>query len=960
MRLLTLILSIMIASGSWAQSTGTLSGSVKDDQGTALPGANIKVVGSQLSTPTGAATGAGGAYSVSSLPPGSYEATASFVGFTSVTESVTISAGKTATIDFILGTDLFWGDQIVVSASRNPEKVLDAPASVSVFDGEQIADVPTLNVAEAVRAEGGVDLAKTGLVQNATVVRGFNNVFSGALMTLMDNRIGRVPSLRVNVNSFIPVTNQDIERIEVVRGPGSALYGPNSANGVMHIITKSPFGSEGTSIGIGGGERSLRNASFRHAGSSNGKVGFKISGQYFAGNDWEYVDPIELQANNGVNPRDYDLEKFTGEARLDFRPNEDTEIIFSAGLSQANLIEMTGLGAAQAKDWKYQHLQGRLIWKDWFAQVFYNKSDAGDTRLIRSNSPIVDKSTLTVFQLQHSAALGDRQRFTYGGDVLWTRPVTEGTISGAHENVDDINEYGGYLQSETDLSDQVELVLAGRYDTHNHLEDNNFSPRAALVIKPDDTRTFRATYNRAFSTPTSNNLFLDLVSTPDAFGIGAAFEPSIGYSPAIDVRALGLLNGFTFNRDTGGLPTYRSPFAPVAGMDATTQIPLHDPVFTNVEWGLARGAVLSAFIPTIQPVAIGLVTAQLIGAGLPADVAAAQAPPTVDALIAGFQAIVPTQLPGLRNSLAALNVQTAGFDPVAVSSSVVSDVPSLEPTITETFELGYKGLVNKRLLITADVYRTDTKDFVGPLKIETPNVFLEGQALATALTASFGASLADPANAQLAAFLAALDDPALGVGGNANGTAVDELVSLFVSGTASNGAAFIPFGTITPVQAVDPAAVTVSYRNFGDVTIYGTDLGFTYFAPNNWTLSANYSFVNKDIFKNVNSIADIALNSPKHKANIAVRYDHPESGFRAGATFRYRGEFPMDSGAYVGTVDAYSAIDLALQYKLPLNNPTFSATLSLNGSNILDNSHQEFIGAPDIGRLVTSGLIVKF
>ena len=949
MKLLSLVLTLLVAAPSWAQSTGTLTGSVRDVQGATLPGANIKVSGSALSSPTRGVTNTDGAYTVSPLPAGTYEVTASYVGFVSKSQMVDIVAGESVTVDFVLSSDIFRGDQIIVSASRASEKVLDAPASVAVVSGDDFADVPTLNVAENVRAEGGVDFAKTGLVQNATVLRGFNNVFSGALMTLMDNRIGRVPSLRVNVNSFIPVTNQDIERIELVRGPGSALYGPNSANGVMHIITRSPFGSEGTSIGFGGGERSLRNASFRHASSVDGRIGFKISGQYYAGNDWEYTDPLETIT------RDYDLEKFTGEARLDFRPNEDTELIFSAGLSQADLIEMTGLGAGQAKGWKYQHLQGRLLWKDWFAQVFYNKSDAGSTRLLRSGAPIVDKSTLSVIQLQHSAFLGDRQKFTYGGDILWTRPVTEGTVSGRHENDDDINEYGAYLQSETSLSDQVDLVLAGRYDTHNHLANDVFSPRAALRIKPDENQTLRATYNRAFSTPTSNNLFLDLVSILDVGGLGAQFAPSLGFSPAIDVRALGLLNGFTFNRDGSGLPTYRSPYAPVAGIDRATQLQLHDPVFTNVSWGVARGAILAGFIPQIQPVAIGLVTQQLIGAGLPADAAAAQAPIVVDGLIAGFQAIVPAQLPGLQNSLRVLNVQTSGFDAVPITADIVSDITNLEPTITETFEVGYKGLINNKVLFTADFYRTDTKDFVGPLKIETPNVFLDPAALSGALGTAFGTALADPANAELAAFLAALDDPALGVGGNANGSPMDELVTLFVSQAAA-----IPFGTITPTQAVDPAAITVTYRNFGDVTVYGTDLGFTYFAPNYWTLSANYSFVNKDIFKNVNSIADIALNSPKHKANLGLRYDDPERGFGASATFRYRDSFPMDSGAYVGTVDSYTALDVAFQYSLPLNNPTFKATLSVNASNLLDNRHKEFIGAPEIGRLVSSGVVVKF
>jgi len=476
-----LLASTLVAATTWAQSTGTLTGIVRDRGGNPLPETNIKVSGSQLTSPTGTVADGDGRYSVPSLPSGRYTVTASFVGFEAVGKTINIESGAEASLDFRLKADVLWGDQIIVSASRGSEKVLDAPASVSVIDGDQMADIPTINVAESVRSEGGVDMVKTGLLTNATVVRGFNNVFSGALLTLMDNRIGRVPSLRINVNSFIPVTNQDIERIEIVRGPGSALYGPNSANGVMHIITRSPIGSEGTSIGIGGGERSLRNGSFRHAVSKDGKIGFKISGQYFAGTDWKYEDPIELQANNGANPRDYDLAKYSGEARFDFRPSDDTEIILSAGMSNSDLIEMTGLGAGQAKSWKYQHVQGRVRYRDWFGQIFYNKSDAGDTRLLRTNDPIVDKSTLSVFQLQHSPSIGERQRFTYGGDVLFTRPNTEGTISGSHENDDDVNEYGVYIQSESSLSDQVELVLAGRYDSHNHLDEKNFSPRAALV-----------------------------------------------------------------------------------------------------------------------------------------------------------------------------------------------------------------------------------------------------------------------------------------------------------------------------------------------------------------------------------------------------------------------------------------------------------------------------------------------
>ena len=949
MRVLTFFASLLLVTNAFAQSKGTIIGRVVDDAGEPLPGANVVVEGTTLQAPAGDVTNDQGHYEVRGLGHGKYRVTVSFIGFKTVSRSVQLTSEQLA-FDVTLQADLLEHDQLILSASRSQQKALDAPASVSVITGDEVNSTPALNVAENIRSQPGVDFVKTGLVQNNVVARGFNNVFSGAFLTLMDNRIARVPSLRINVNNFIPVTNQDVEQIEIVRGPGSALYGPNSANGVLHIITKSPIGSEGTTIGAGGGERSLRNFSFRHASSTNGKIGIKASGQYYAGNDWEYVDSVEV-ADRGRNPREgnYDLERFSGEVRMDLRPNEATEIILSTGLSQAKVLEMTGLGAAHADNWRYAFGQARVRYRDWFAQVFYNRSDAGDnTRLLRTDDPIVDKSTLLVFQLQHRAHLGNRQSFTYGGDVLRTRPKTEGTINGRHEDRDDVNESGVYVQSETAINEYIDLVLAGRYDDHNHVKDGVFSPRAAVVLKPQEDQTLRATYNRAFSTPTSNNLFLDVRNRIDVGGIGARFEPTLGYSPAIDIRVLGLLDGFTFNRDATGLPTYRSPYelaASASSIPVGGPIQLHDPVFTNFEWGVARGAVLAGFSGQFRPVLIG----GLLQLGLPQDLATAQA----DGILTAFASIVPTQIAGLQNSLRVLNSETEAFDAIPVTENAVTDITSIDPTITETFELGYKGVVNNSLILSLDVYRTKTTDFVGPLRIGTPNVFLDPEPLQTSLGTAFATALADPANAQLAQVLAPLDAPEFG--GNGDGSVVGELVTTFVSQAAA-----IPFGTVTPEQAEDPSAITVTYRNFGRTTHWGLDAAFAYYASNGWRVEGNYSYVSDDLFENLDNIADIALNAPKNKFNIGIGYDHARSGFSFTGHLRYRDGFPMDSGVYVGTVESSASVDATVQYKLPITDPRFGATLTVNASNLLDNKHQEFIGAPEIGRLISSGVIINF
>src|SRR5205823_4500347 len=146
-----------------------------------------------------------------------------------------------------------------------------------------------------------------------------------------------VPSLRVNVPFLFSGTNEDIERIEVLLGPASALYGPNSANGVLHIITKSPFASQGTTLTVDGGERSLLRAAFRNASVVGDKVGFKVSGEYFTANDWEYRDPGEPATirrpnasgvfENVPNTRDFSLQRYTGEGRMDIRPSANSELI---------------------------------------------------------------------------------------------------------------------------------------------------------------------------------------------------------------------------------------------------------------------------------------------------------------------------------------------------------------------------------------------------------------------------------------------------------------------------------------------------------------------------------------------------------------------------------------------------------------------------------------------------------
>ena len=564
-----------------------------------------------------------------------------------------------------------------------------------------------------------------------------------------------------------------------------------------------------------------------------------------------------------------------------------------------------------------------------------------------------------------------------------------------NEESDNIDEIGAYVQSETDILPQVKLLAAGRADYHNHLSDIVLSPRVALAFQPDDDHNFRLTYNRAFNTPGTSNLFLDILSTEDAYQLGANFESALGFRPNIDIRAQGVPSdsGFTFRRYTDGRPLFRSPFAPLINLEADAYIPLDDPIFTNVMWGIGRGAVIKGFedglkasitSETLPGIVGGMQPEEIVAIieTLPPDLAAAvqqviqpsdilglspeqlqqtilqlfdTMPPTAIDLLtatliqgqtAELSTVIPQQVTGLKNVLRSLNPEAKPDEDPFIDVAGVKDVDPLKPTITQTYEVGYKGILMNRLAFSVDVYHSRINNFIGPLFVETPNVFLDPASIQATFGKQFTETLADPENVALNQALLQLD--AEENGGNGNGTPVDELITIIAS---------IPFGTVTPDQAADPNAVILTYRNYGDINLNGLDMNFTLFLSPNWSVGGNYSFVSKDLFQNIDGIGEIALNAPKNKFGANVQYFNTDLGLGAGLRARFVEGFPVRSGVYVGKVESYYTIDLNAGYDIPLGpKPRLSVTVQ----NLLDRKHNQFVGTPDLGRLAIARLTQTF
>ena len=879
-RLSTILLiaaAVMIPPASVQAQQGTITGQVTDaETGEPLAGAAVEALGQ--GGPQG--TNDAGRFSLS-VPPGTYSVVVTFIGHeTTRVDGIGVGAGETTELTISMRSQALLLNPVVVTASRRQEKALDAPASITTVSASEVARNTATTVADHVRSVVGVDAAQTGIASGTLVARGFNNVFSGALLTIIDNRYARIPSLRFNAYSLFPTNDLDIDRIEVSLGPGAALYGPNASNGVMHVVTPSPIDRQGTTISLTGGERSFFHGQFRSAHSVSEGFGLKVSGQYSRGNDWEYVDPQEVVA------RDYFSERYSADARMDFRFGGDGELIVNGGTSTlASGVEMTGIGAAQADGWGYNYGQMRLTKGRLFAQAFLNQTNSGGqpgvgegTVLLRTNEPVVDESRTMALQFQYGFDLGSWQSFTYGVDWQRTEPRSGGTIFGRNEDDDIITEIGTYLHSETSLGDKVDLVTAIRVDDHDRLTDVNISPRAALVLKPTETQNFRFTFNRAFATPTSTNLFLDIV---------AAQIPLDPLPLAYSVRALGVPDGgFTFSAQCpGGVMGYcmRSPFAP-------------GPIPANA---LVLWEGLLQMLPALDPRLALVIDFLKMPGALPGD-------PEIGTVFR-------------RLNQAAVRPE----DAFPIDDMAITDIGDLSSTINNTFEVGYKGLLGNRVLLAADVYFSRIENFVGPLRVITPNVFF------------------DPATLQQ--FVTGRLAPLIQAG----------LLSAQDVATIVGTAAGIPLGTVVPDQ-VDSGDLLVTYRNFGEVEFFGADLSAEILASDRFSINANYSYSSDECFDfnedgDCTSTSDIALNAPSHKGSLGLTYDDQVSGFTAQGRFRFTDGFPMNSGVYVGTVDGYSVMDASIGYRLPFQPST---QVSLTANNILNNMHREFVGAPEVGRLL--------
>ncbi|KAF0240618.1 MAG: TonB-dependent [Chitinophagaceae bacterium] len=284
------VFASLLSFSAIAQQATTVSGSVKNGKSKeVLSAVSVSVKGGTAGTYTDDK----GNFKFSTVQKLPFTLVFSSVGYAAKEVSVK-SNNETVSVD--LDASFTLGDEIVVSASRVPERILESPVSIERISAAAIRNAPAANYYDMIASLKGVDVVSASLTFTSVGTRGFNSSGNTRLNQLVDGMDNQAPGLNFSVGSVIGLTELDVDNIELLQGASSALYGPGGTNGTLLISSKNPFKYQGLSFQIKQGVNHIDSKyrprapyydwSVRYAEKISEKFAYKINAQFIQAQDW--------------------------------------------------------------------------------------------------------------------------------------------------------------------------------------------------------------------------------------------------------------------------------------------------------------------------------------------------------------------------------------------------------------------------------------------------------------------------------------------------------------------------------------------------------------------------------------------------------------------------------------------------------------------------------------------------
>lgn len=892
MKKLLLVAFVLFGTAIMVAQT-TISGTVNDASlGGPLPGANIKV----LRKAVGTSTDFDGKFTmtVTDTPPFTIEV--SSLGYQSKNVEIT---KNNQVIEVSLTENATSLDEVVISASRTPERVMESPVTIERFDSRAIKNTASASYYDGLENLKGVDINSGGLTFKTVNTRGFATFGNERFVQLVDGMDNASPALNFAIGNLLGISEVDVKSVEILPGAASALYGANAFNGIMLMRSKSPFDSQGINVGLKGGVTSQEaagnnayyDATIRMAHAFDDKFAAKVSFSYLKGEEWHATDYRNTTGIGGSY--------IPGTSHKD-DPNYDGANVYGDEVSvdlggAIGKVSRTGytdqeLMTNEAKSVKFNGaIHYRPLGNDRVEIIWNSKFGSGNTIYQGQNR----YNLANFFMEQHKLEVRGKSFFIRGyyagedaGDSYDTRFAAIGINSKWKSNTDWFGEYAAaYLG-----------VIS-----------NPFGPAS----NHDAARAF-ADRNRAKpGTAEFKRLFDEVTSDPDLL-TGSKFRDNTSYYHAdgnlnlqdyidwAEVQVGGSyrqyrLNSFgTIYTDADGPISYgeygvytqlqkkfmddRLKFTGSVRYDKsdnfdgnfTPRVSLTYAAGENKNHNFRASFQTGFRNPTTQDQYIGLAT----GAGF----ILGTAPDNADR----FSAVVQNSA-GTSFTLTGNDVFTRGYSAASIRNGAPSLVKTalVKPEEVKSVEVGYRAalpLGENKLTVDFSTYYNMYSNFISNKDVVV---------------------LVDPTTAPSVANLTNRD-----------------LVKTF----------------------------SVKTNSSADVDSYGLGLGLNTKIFNGYNVGLNYTW-SKFSFDQASDLDfEAGFNTPEHK--VKAQFGHPNvfENFGFNVSARWQTEFYWQSTFLEGTVDERTVLDAQVNYSVP----SIKSVFKLGGSNL---TGKEYLSAPGVGAI---------
>lgn len=885
-----------------------ISGSISDgDSGKPLAGVSVSVKGKN----TGTVTNADGVFELKMAIPATL--LISFVGY--ARQQINVSSTENIQISLIPSIEEL--NQVVVSASRVEENILRSPVSIEKMDARAIQQSPSANYYDGLVNMKSLDMVTSSLTYKQINTRGFNTTGNSRFLQLVDGVDNQPSGLGFAMGNLFGPHDIDVESAELIPGAASALYGPIAFNGMLNTRTKNPFEYQGLSAqtkfgvnhigdGTGMGAKPLYDLAVRYAKAFNNKFAFKVNASYLKGTDWyanDYtdIDPNTPAANRGPNNPGRNALNIYGDevaqtipdigrvsrtgyeekdlatygvyslklnGALHYRITDKLEAIYQGNFNQGT-AQYTGSNRFVINDFKFIQHKLELKGSNFYVRAYSNKelsTNSYNTRALGQHinrTWVKDLNGVTVTPDKADAVWFERYIAAYNGTIA-------GVTNHDHTSARSFADQGRILPGSSEFESTKDRLIQTRglagagilsQCSLRHIEGMYDFSSVLRFINLQVGGNYRKYY-----LDTGGTLFDDKDKdlTNQEYGVFAQASKAL----LKDKLKITLSGRYDKNENFDGRFTPRA-----------------SAVFSPTENHHFRASYQTGFRnPTIGDQYIKLNVGPIIILG--------GAPVNSQGLNAYENSVTIASFGAFASAFGEDMAQGTPF-PQAVANNknklVKSNVPYIKSEKVKSYEIGYKGLIAKKLLFDVNYYYSEYTDFM----INT-------------------------------VVARAKSDILLG-DGSINPAAAAELLGA-------------------------DRQLFQLYTNAADkVSIQGVSAALTYSLPKNYKLGVNATWIDFNMREaDQNNIP--AFNTPKWKTN--VMFGNARLTDKIGFNLAWHWQQRFDwYGTFTemapGRVRGYSLLDAQVSYRIP----SLKTIVKLGGSNITNKYIVQAYGSPAVGGL---------